>query len=308
MIAVAGTLVVDVSVATVTAVPQVGRMVPVDRIGLHTGGATANTGATLSRLGVPVAVMARVGEDDLGAFAVGQVHRWARDVLVPTESGRPTAASVVLVHEDGERTFLHTPGASAGFIASDIPLMRLADRGARALHVGYALFLPAFDGAPMVETFRKARELGLLVSLDVAWRPRSDWRSLRRVLEYVDVFCPNLREAAEITGREDAVGAAEALFAGGVRRAVAVTLGPGGCFLKTRAIARHVPGYPARAVDTTGAGDAFVAGLLAAWYRGLGWEEAARVANAAGAAATTRTGAAEGVPDWESIVATTRGS
>lgn len=308
MIGVAGTLVVDVSAATVATIPRVGRMAPVDSISLHTGGAAGNTGATLSRLGVPVAVMASVGDDDLGAFAIGRVRRWAREVLVRKDPNRSTSASVVVVHEDGERTFLHALGASSGFTAADIPLEHLVDQGARALHVGYALFLPAFDGAPMVETFREAHALGLLVSLDVAWKPRSDWRSLRSVLEHVDLFCPNLKEAVEITGCRDAASAAEALLASGVRQAVAVTLGTDGCFLKTREAGRHLPGHPMTAVDTTGAGDAFIAGLLAAWYRGLSWEDAARVANATGAAATTRAGAAEEDLDWESVVAISQGS
>ena len=278
-------------------------MTPIDRIGLHAGGATANTGVTLARLGVPVAIMARVGDDDLGTFASGAVGRWARDVLVRKDSTLPTSGSIVLVHEDGERTFLHALGASSGFTTADVPVELLAERGARALHVGYALFLPAFDGAPMIETFREARARGLLVSLDVAWKPRADWRSLLPVLEHVDVFCPNLREAAEMTGCRDAACAAEALFEAGVRQVVAVTLGAEGCYLKTKTVSRQVPGHRVVAVDTTGAGDAFVGGLLAAWYRGMPWGDAARIANAAGAAATTLPGAAEGVVDWESIVA-----
>jgi len=60
--------------------------------------------------------------------------------------------------------------------------------------------------------------------------------------------------------------------------------------------------YRVPVIDTTGAGDAFLAGLLAGWYHGLSWEEAGRVANATAALATTRQGATEGVDSWDQVM------
>lgn len=302
MITVAGTLVADVSARPIADLPPRGRMSHVQEVTLQVGGAVGNTGKTLACLGVPVSAVGRVGVDNLGLFVRDAVAEWALDPQIVEDPAVPTSSTVVLVHDDGERTFLHALGASSAFKASDISLDHAEALGSRALHVGYALFLPAFDGEPMAETFREARARGLLVSLDVAWNPDADWASVRELLPEVDVFCPNAQEAQEITGQSSVAAAAQALFADGVRQVVAVTMGPEGCYIKTEKHSLYLEGFSLPVMDTTGAGDAFVAGLLAAWHRGLPWDEAARVANAAGALATTRPGASEGVGSWDAVM------
>jgi sugar/nucleoside kinase (ribokinase family) len=84
---------------------------------------------------------------------------------------------------------------------------------------------------------------------------------------------------------------------------VAITLGEEGCYVKPAGgSGEHIARHEAQAVDTTGAGDAFVAGMLAAWYKGHDWTTAGRVANVAGATATVKLGAAEGIRDWEEVL------
>jgi sugar/nucleoside kinase (ribokinase family) len=72
----------------------------------------------------------------------------------------------------------------------------------------HALLLPQLDGAPMLQVFQQAQELGFLVSLDVAYYPGPDWRTLRELLPFLDVFCPNIREAEAITGQSQPEAAA----------------------------------------------------------------------------------------------------
>ena len=123
------------------------------------------------------------------------------------------------------------------------------------------------------------------------------------VLGNADVFCPNLREAEAITGEAHPPRAADALLDAGVNEVVAITLGEEGCYVKPAGgLGEHIARQEAPAVDTTGAGDAFVAGMLAAWYKGYDWTTAGRVANVAGATATVELGAAEGVRGWEEVL------
>jgi sugar/nucleoside kinase (ribokinase family) len=302
MIAVAGTVVVDVPAHPVARVPDRGGLEAVERIDLYVGGAVANTGMTLSRLGVPVGAIGCVGKDSLGRIVMEELSGWAEGIWIHEDETRSTSATIVLVHPDGERTFISAVGANAGLKEEHLPWEELVEAGTRAIHLGYALLLPGLDGAPMVRSLKKARELGLLVSLDVTWVPDASWEDVFALLTYVDVFCPNLREAKAITGTDDPVEAAEALLAAGVREVVAITLGEGGCYVRPASRSgSHIAGWGAPVVDTTGAGDAIVAGMLAAWYKGHDWVTAGRVANVAGGTATTKLGAAEGVLEWEEV-------
>ena len=303
MIAVAGTIVVDILAHPVAEMPERGHLVSADRIDLNVGGAVPNTGMALSRLGVPVGVIGCIGKDHLGRIVEEDLSRWADALWLHEEGIQPTSGSLVLVHPDGERTFIYAAGANTGLKEEHLPWEALVESGARALHVGYALLLPHLDGSPMVRVLKKARELGLLVSLDVTWTPTASWEDLFALLPHVDVFCPNLKEAEAITGATDPAEAAQALLSAGVREVVAIKLGEEGCYLNPSAAAgEYLPRQDVPVVDTTGAGDAFVSGMLAGWYKGYDWTTAGRIANVAGATATTELGAAEGVRGWDEVL------
>jgi sugar/nucleoside kinase (ribokinase family) len=303
MIAVAGTIVVDVPAHPVAGMPERGGLEAVERIDLYVGGAVANTGMALSKLGVPVGTIGCVGKDPLGRIVIEELSGWAQSLWIHQDETRSTSATLVLVHPDGERTFISAIGASAGLKEEHLPWEQLVNAGARAIHLGYALLLPGLDGAPMVRALKRARELGLLVSLDVTWIPRATWEDALALMTHVDVFCPNLKEAEAMTGEADAARAANALLDAGVREVVAITLGKKGCYVKpSRGSGEYIARQAASAMDTTGAGDVFVAGMLAAWYKRHDWLTAGRIANVAGATATTELGAAEGVQDWEEIL------
>ena len=126
---------------------------------------------------------------------------------------------------------------------------------------------------------------------------------LAQTLRAVATLCPNLREAEAITSETDPARAADALLDAGVREVVAITLGENGCYMKPiGGPGEYIAPQKASTVYTTGAGDAFVAGMLAAWYKGHDWTTAGRIANVVGAMATTELGAAEGIRDWGEIL------
>lgn len=303
MIAVTGTIVVDVPAHPVAGMPERGGLEVVERIDLYVGGVVANTGMALSRLGVPVGAIGCVGKDPLGRIVIEELSGWAEGIWVHEDDTRSTSATLVLVHPDGERTFISAIGANAGLKEEHLPWEELVDAGARAIHLGYALLLPGLDGDPMVRALKRARELGLLVSLDVTWLPGAKWGDALGLLTHVDVFCPNLQEAEAMTGEADPARTANALLDAGVREVVAITLGEQGCYVKpVGGPGEYIAPQKESVVDTTGAGDAFVAGMLAAWYKGYDWTIAGRVANVTGATATTELGAAEGARDWGEIL------
>src|SRR5919199_6146061 len=175
MIAVAGTIVVDVPAHPVAQMPEHGGLEAVERIDLYVGGAVANTGMALFRLGVPVGAIGSVGKDSLGRIVVEELSGWAQNLWIHEDETRPTSATLVLVHPDGERTFISAVGANAGLKEEHLPWEEMIEAGARAIHLGYALLLPGLDGTPMMRVLERARELELLVSLDITWLPAATW-------------------------------------------------------------------------------------------------------------------------------------
>lgn len=278
MISVAGTLVADLIVRPIRDWPGKNQNARVDRIEILPGGAVANTGMALARLGVPVSTCAAVGDDNIGMVVKESVNRWAaRDAVMVIPSSR-TTASVVGVSEDGDRCFLSAPGACDQFILTPEQVESEIASGSRALHVGYAMILPMLDGEPLKNLMRRASQLGALTSLDVTYFDNRPWPDLLKLMPEIDVFCPSLLEASVITGKSDASEAARALVEAGVRKFVAVTDGARGALIDVVGEGQEfLPARQVNVIDTTGAGDAFVAGVLAAWYRGLPWWTAAQI-------------------------------
>src|ERR671921_2275724 len=303
MIAVAGTIVVDVPAYPVAGMPDRGGLEAVERIDLYVGGAVANTGMALSRLGVPAGAIGCVGKDPLGQIVVEELSGWAEGLWIHEDETRSTSATLVLVHPDGERTFISAVGANASLKQEHLPWEELVEAGTRAIHLGYALLLPGLDGDPMVRALKRARELGLLVSLDVTWLPAASWEDALALLTHVDVFCPNLREAEAITNEADPARAADALLDAGVREVVAITLGENGCYMNPiGGSGEYIAPQKASAGGTTRAGGGLFAGMLAGRDKGHDWTTAGRIANVVGATATTELGAAEGIRDWGEIL------
>ncbi len=288
MISVAGTLVADVIIRPMRAWPGKSQNARVDRIEVLPGGAVANTGLALALLGVPVSACAAVGEDNLGKIVKDSIGRWAARDGVTVLPGRRTTASLVAVSADGDRCFLSAAGACEEFTLTLDQVESEIASGSRALHIGYAMILPALDGEPLKKVMQEAGRLGALTSLDVTYFDGRPWPDLLKLMPEIDVFCPSLLEASVITGKSNAAEAAEALVAAGVRKFVAVTEGARGVLIHIVGEGQEfIPARPVKVVDTTGAGDAFVAGVLAAWYRGFPWRSAAQIGALVAATAVT---------------------
>jgi sugar/nucleoside kinase (ribokinase family) len=133
MIAVAGTIVVDVPAHSVAEMPERGGFEAVEQIDLYVGGAVANTGMSLSRLGVPMGVIGCVGKDSLGRIVMEELSGWAQGIWIREDEARSTSATLVLVHPDGERTFISAVGANAGLKEEHLLWEEMIEAGARAI-------------------------------------------------------------------------------------------------------------------------------------------------------------------------------
>jgi len=226
------------------------------------GGSAANVAAWLGATGADVAFVGRAGLDGAGRHTDALVARGV-DAHVVADPTRRTATIVLLVDPSGERTMYVDRGANSGLRPDDVPARYW--HGLAWLHLtGYSFFDPAVR--PVVrELMRRARSAGVPVSVDP-----SSVGFLRQVgagafLEWTrgsSLLVPNVVEARTLTGLRDPVEAGRQLARD--HGEVVVTCGARGAVWCGGTEVVHQPAPPVDVVDTTGAGDAFCAGMLAA--------------------------------------------
>ncbi len=279
---------------------QWGTTTRVDTIEPHIGGNGSNTSIALSRLGVPVRLLAAVGLDDAG----DKLLRILADAGVDTNGVErvttPTAATVAIVNSGGDRKFFHRLGASAEAFRNGIRFTPALLDGMSHYHLASIFLMPHLrsNGAGFLASARKA---GLTTSLDTNWDTEGRWMAdLGPCLEDLDYVFLNEDEARMATGKSHPAAAAEVLLGRGARTVV-IKLGGRGCAVFDGAREIRCPGYRVQVKDTTGAGDCYVAGFLAASLEGASLEEAGRFANACGALTVEQVGGANGVTSAEAV-------
>jgi sugar/nucleoside kinase (ribokinase family) len=241
------------------------------RITFGGGGSAANKAAWLAATGVVPALVARVGADERGRAAEAELRAAGVDTRLALDAERPTGTCIVLVAPDGERTMIPDAGAGDALAPDDLPGELFVSEG--HLHVaGYVLLRPGSRAAAR-SAIERAGEASMSISVDPA-----SWAMLAPdfldLAEGASLLLPNAAEAAALTGGRDPEEAARLL----ARRfaEVVVTLGEEGALWTDGSVVRRAAAVPAEVVDSTGAGDAFAAGLLTA--RAAGAEPAEALA------------------------------
>lgn len=258
----------------------------------------------LARLGLDVGLVARIGDDYFGERTLALLGEAGVGTAEVRSVPGPTGLSVIL-SEDGDRAILTLPGAMAGLELDDVR-HGLTSSGARHLHVASFFLIPAF-AAGLPNVLAEARAAGITTSLDPNWDPAERWDGVTECLPHLDLLLPNAAEVVELaavaTGRRaaDVVEAAQVLAAAGPT--VVVKNGAAGGIAVNGSGVVRAPALGVRVVDTTGAGDSFDAGFLAAWLDGRPVAEALSWATAAGSLSATAAGGTGGQPTREQLLA-----
>lgn len=254
---------------------------------IELGGAAANTAAWLAHAGAAPVLVGRVGDDPAGRQVRAELTEAGVRCALAVDSGAHTCCVVVLVDEFGQRSMLPDRGASARLRPHDLTPDLL--REARHLHLSGYVLLDERSAATGVAMLRAARAAGLSTSVD----PQSaalltDRTAFLAAVRGIDLLLPNTAELATLTGSTDPASASDLLDVVG---AVAVTSGDTGADWVDRSGHYTVPALAADCVDSTGAGDAFDAALLAAVLTGADPLDALRAGARAGATVVGRLGA-----------------
>ena len=297
MIACLGVIVADVVAKPVDALPARGTLELIERVELHIGGNAANSAAVIAKLGLPVQLVGNVGDDNFGAFLTGALERLGVDTrAVARDPHAPTSSSLVTVHADAERSFLHAAGANATFTENRMSWDAL--EGARFLHVAGLQLMTALEGAPVGRLLAEAQRRGLITALDTVMNPRSTgWAGLAPALPHLDWFVPSVDELAQLCGERSLEAQLAACRAVNPRLSLVVKVGGEGCWVAEAGKAPVlVPAEPnITVVDTLGAGDAWCGGFLVGLAQGDEPLAAAALANRVGAACVQALGATTGI-------------
>ena len=240
---------------------------------LLAGGSAANTACWLASLGVAVVFAGRVGDDPAGRDAVATLHAAGVRTRVAVDPQLPTGTCIVLVGPDGERTMVPSAGANGALGTADLAgLVGPADH----LHLsGYSLLNP--DSRPAaLAVLADARTAGASISVDAASAAPIRTVGAAALLDRLPagtLLIANAAELAALTERDDPAEL--------VARSLTVVVkdGPAGARIADPAGVRRIATTPVPVLDSTGAGDAFAAGLLAGLRAGIGLDEAVRQGN-----------------------------
>jgi len=281
--------------------PKRGSLQLIDTIAFSTGGNAANVGIALRKLGMKVGVIGRLGNDIWRDLIIGTLRTHGVDCAhINSDETPQTSATIVCVDTGGERSFLHTPGATRDIRSEDLTSRLEYLSKTKILMVGYLGLLPQMEN-DLPKIFRKIKEkTNVLIALDTGGIPRRNRRLVKAFLPYVDFFIPSLNEARSLTGylsSGEIMGFFRDCNASAV---VGLKLGKKGCLVADRDGEYFVPGFPVKkVVDATGAGDSFYAGFLAGSLRGLDTYHAAEFANMVGACCVSAIGASTGIRTFD---------
>ena len=299
-----GMVVYDVMAKPVDEIPDWGRLVTLKQVEHHVGGCAVNTAVDLVRLAggrMNVTIGGCVGRDGAARFVKTRLAELGLDVTAVAETGRAgTSYTFVMIGTDGRRRYFHHVGANAFFSDADVADGYL--ERARFLHFGGAFLMPGMDGHPCATLLRRAKQHGVVTFMDTAFNPDADGRSLiEPCAEYLDVFIPSIEEAELITGKR----APEDVLAALLEFDIPVTgikLGEEGCIIRADGETRRYPAYPVEVVDSSGAGDAFMAGFIYGTGRDWPADRRARFANAVAAHCIGAVGCNTGIPSAEDVL------
>ena len=300
-ILVLGDINVDI-MGRVKAWPHPGEDCLSQKLEIRCGGVGANCALGLARWGAAPRLLGCVGRDIFSDYVLKVLRESRVDVRrVQRTSAAMTGIFYINVTPDGERTFFGGRGANA--------LLRQPHRrtalsgGTAAAHLAGHSFLDPGPAQAAKLLIKAVHTRGGWVSLDVGMEPsKAIPRKILQIARSVDILLVSLDEAAALTGTHNSFQAFAILRKAGAREVV-LKVGRRGCLIEEGGQPVLVPSFSVRSVDSTGAGDAFVAAFLQARLRRWPAVEAVIAANAAGALATTVVGAGQNLPGEREVAA-----
>jgi len=253
------------------------------------GGSAANTIVGIADMGGKAAYACKTGEDDFGRRYLEEMQKLGIRIEIPQQAGQ-TGTCVVLITPDAQRTMLTHLGISSTLDSSDVMAAEIAK--AKYLYVEGYLFAGDTTRDAALKAIELAKEHGVKVALTIS-DPflisicKDQFQAL--IEGSVDLLFCNEEEARSLTGLDDPIDCAHAIHRHCEN--VALTLGKKGSLIMHEGEVFPIEGVEVEAVDTTGAGDMYAAGVLYGITNGLSWRQAGHLGSHAAARVVSQLGA-----------------
>ncbi len=276
--------------------------VSIQRPAVSCGGDALNVAGGLAKLGIPVSIIGRIADDANGRYILEQCAECGIDASgVIYDKECATASSYALIDESGERHFLSEKSIFEKLSAGDIPDDAII--GADIIYFGSAMAMKSMDAGGIKNLFARAHQYGKRTAMDAAIN-RED--ANRNWMDYLsdafletDIFFPSREEAEKITGKKKPEEIAECFKAFSMS-IFGMKLGDQGCFVTDFKENRYIaPPKGMPVVDTTGAGDSFIAGMLCGISHGWDCFTSAGFATSVAARNIGAVGGTAGIPNFE---------
>lgn len=294
-ILVLGSLNMDL-VTRVHITPKVGETLLGEGLEQIPGGKGANQAVAIGKLGGQVAMLGRVGMDGFGEVLMKNLSvNGVEAYLTQAVQGPPTGVALIMVNDSGDNSIVVIPGANFALSKEDLT---------PAMFEGCDYLLAQLETP--IETIETAFAMAKAQGLYTILNPAPARTLSKQLIERTDLLVPNETEFATLTGIQPDSEAhikegASQLFEIGVKEII-ITLGEdGACHIDTSGNLHYVKGHKVKAVDTTGAGDSFIGGLLYGMAKGEDVKEAMNRAVIVGALTVTKLGAQSSLPTLQEV-------
>lgn len=296
-ILVVGELNVDLILTGVPSLPELGKEKIAKGMNFTMGSASAIFANNISKLGMKVGFVGKLGNDYFGKFMLQNLKERDIDVShVVVKDGLKTGITVSLSFPEGYAMVTYG-GAMQDLTIKDIDLNYLKE--SKHMHLS-SYFLQPGMRKDCSELFKLSKKFGLTTSFDPGWDPAEKWsKVIFGILPYVDVFLPNEQEALMITRCSNVKTALDKL--GEYSENVVIKQGSKGALAKEGKRKINTNAFKVKVVDTTGAGDSFNAGYLYKYLNGANIEDRLTFGSACGAIVTTKLGGTTSFPNLREI-------
>jgi ribokinase len=257
------------------------------------GGKGANQAYGSALLGAEVAMVGRVGEDTFGETLIQNLDKVEVDTsFIIQDTDAPTGIALIVVEGSGQNSIVVSSGANGRLSPEDVSQREDVIQSADVLLL--QLEIP-------LEAVLRAADLAKLHGVTTVLNPAPAQPLEPELLRLIDYLIPNETEFALLSGHEihsnDKIKEAAAVLHQSGLKIIIMTMGNRGALLLTEDSFTHSPAFTVDPIDTTAAGDAFVASFVVAMAEGKSLQEAIRYGNAAGALACTKFGAQPSLPN-----------